>query len=203
VVDILDRYHSQRPELEARLARQQAQLARARRHKAALDLAVDVLSHIGDQVHGRWAEELNRTTGQYLQRITPSLHDFRFDPSLRFGVWPRGGDLPAQGDVRTPLLSAGTWDQLYLAVRLGLAQFIARRGPAGLLLLDDPFSHFDDDRFEHSIRLLADLAADNHQVVIFSCHRQRYEWLRTRDPKWFDECIAHRSVTALLAASRS
>ena len=203
VLDVLTRYHTERPQLEARLAQQHTQLARARRHKAALELAISVLGQIGDQVHGRWAEELNRRTGQLLQRITPTLRDFRFDPSLRFGVWPRGADLPAQGDTRTPLLSAGTWDQLYLAVRLGLADFVSRRGPGGLLILDDPFSHFDDTRFRNALRLLAELAGDRHQIIIFSCHHQRYEWLRAGDPKWFDQYIAHRSVTALLAATRS
>jgi hypothetical protein len=197
VVDILDRAHVEQPKLEAMLAEREGALARARRHKAALELAIGVLGDIGHQVHGQWAEELNRTTGRFLERVAPRLRQFKFDPALRFGVWPVGANQPARSEDHSPLLSAGTWDQLYFAVRLGLAEFVARRGAGAVLLLDDPFSHFDDRRFEQAVRLLVELARDRHQVVLFSCQRQRFQWLQSRDADWFNAHITRRSITAL------
>jgi DNA repair exonuclease SbcCD ATPase subunit len=198
ILGILERAHTEQPELEAALAEREAALERARRHKAALELAVGVLRDIGHQVHGQWAEELNRTTGQYLQKMAPRLRQFKFDPALRFGVWAHGAQEPTRSEERTPALSAGTWDQLFLAVRLSLAEFIARRGPGGLLILDDPFSHFDDRRFERAMHLLADLTGENHQGMLFSCQRHRFEWLEEQDSQWFRENIVRRSITALL-----
>jgi len=194
VVDTLHRYHAARPALEEQLLDREAHLTRARRDKAALELAIHTLDEIGLQVHGRWAEHLNRSTCQLLERIAPTLTDLKFDSKLQFRVWHRHIEMPLAGDEGTPILSSGTWDQLYLAVRLGLADFVAQRGSGGLLLLDDPFAHFDDTRFEKAIHILSELALGRHQVILFSCQRQRFEWLRSRNPKWFETHIARRRV---------
>ena len=79
-------------------------------------------------------------------------------------------------------------------MRLGIADFIAQRGSGGLLLLDDPFAHFDDTRFRSAMRVLAEMAGGRHQVIIFSCQRQRFEWLRSQDPEWFDAHVATRRI---------
>ena len=52
------------------------------------------------------------------------------------------------------LLSAGTRDQVYLALRLAIAEFLAqgRRFP---LILDDPFINFDEIRLKNAVDLLA------------------------------------------------
>jgi uncharacterized protein YhaN len=68
------------------------------------------------------------------------------------------------------VLSSGTRDQLYLALRLAaLDQLIARQGPLPLIL-DDLFVHFDDDRTIEGLGVL-DSFADRTQVVLFTHHR--------------------------------
>ncbi|MFP4058154.1 MAG: AAA family ATPase [Candidatus Brocadiia bacterium] len=201
VVDVLTRYHEQRPELEERLAEREAQLQRARQHKEAIELALSVLEEIGREVHGRWAEELNHRTSQLLERVVPTLSDLKFDSRLQFGVWHRDGETPVRSAEDSPILSAGTWDQLYLAVRLGLADFVAQRRGGGLVLLDDPFAHFDDERFERAFRVLAEMSQGRHQVIIFSCQRQRFKWLRERDREWFADHIVQHGVARARARS--
>jgi len=209
VVDTLHRYHAAKPALEEQLLDRKAHLTRARRDKAALELAIRTLDDIGLEVHGRWAEQLNRSTCQLLERIAPTLADLKFDSKLQFRLRHRHIEKPI-GDEEgttdsnrgTPVLSTGTWDQLYLAVRLGLADFVAQRGSGGLLLLDDPFAHFDDTRFEKAIHVLSELALGRHQVILFSCQRQRFEWLRSRNPKWFETHIARRRVATEKKPSR-
>ena len=199
VVAVLDRYHAQRPGLLDAIDERQRQGARARVHRDAVTLAAEQLEAIGRQVHGRWAAELNRSTSTLLERIAPTLSDLKFDSRLHFGVWHQSGDTPVRSTEAGPILSAGTWDQLYLAVRLGIADFIAQRGSGGLLVLDDPFAHFDDPRFESALRVLADLAGERHQVVIFSCQCQRFEWLRSRGQGWFDAHVATRRIGSPVA----
>jgi len=194
VVDVLTRCHAERPRSEEELTERREQLDRARRHQAALAMAIDVLDEIGQEVHGRWAEELNRSTSHLLKRMVPSLGDLKFDSRLCFGVWHRGGEVPVRSTESSPILSTGTWDQLYLAVRLGLADFISRRATGGILMLDDPFAHFDDTRFEAAMHVLGEFASGNHQVLLFSCQRQRFQALRSRDPEWFDSAIAIQNV---------
>ena len=196
VIGILDRYNAEHPVRLDAIAQRDRQAARARVHRDALTMAVRQLDEIGHEVHGRWAEELNRSTSTLLEHIAPTLSDLKFDSRLQFGVWHQSGNTPVRSTEASPILSAGTWDQLYLAVRLGIADFVAQRGGGGLLLLDDPFVHFDDTRFENAMHVLAELAGDRHQVIVFSCQCQRFEWLRSREPQWFDAHVAPRRIGA-------
>jgi uncharacterized protein YhaN len=64
---------------------------------------------------------------------------------------------------------------MYLALRIAFAQKDAeRRGIALPLICDDPLVHFDDERSESAIKLLAEVSKV-HQVLLFTCER------RTRD----------------------
>jgi len=198
VVDLLNRYHAERPVLLECIVEREAQLARTREHRTSLEMAISVLDEIGHEVHGRWAEELNQRTSHLLERIAPTLRDLKFDSRLRFGVQHDGMTRPVSSGAPGPILSDGTWDQIYLAVRLGLADFVAQRRGSGLLIFDDPFITFDDERFEKALHVLAGLIhhQHSHQVVLFSCQKQRFQWLRERDPEWYDNHIVQQSLAA-------
>ncbi len=75
-----------------------------------------------------------------------------------------------QAAARTSdLLSRGTAEQLYLAIRLGL---IARSGAVGSslpVLMDDVLVNFDPERRQGAAEAIAQLA-DERQVVFFTCH---------------------------------
>lgn len=66
-------------------------------------------------------------------------------------------------------LSRGTREQLYLCLRLGLADAFAEQGTKLPLLLDDVLVNFDPDRARAMARVLAD-AAERHQLLLFTCH---------------------------------
>lgn len=65
-------------------------------------------------------------------------------------------------------LSAGTVDQVYLALRIGL-QDLFFEDETLPLLFDDAFVYFDDKRLE---RLLMYLNGLGRQVLLFSCHKR-------------------------------
>ncbi len=45
------------------------------------------------------------------------------------------------------------------------------------IVLDEPFSESDDERFLRIMQFVVDVLTRDHQVIIFSCHRQRHQWL--------------------------
>ena len=73
-----------------------------------------------------------------------------------------------RGHKRWPELSAGTRDQIWLALRLAAIVEAARETPFPLIL-DDVFIHFDDERSTAALRLLADVA-EHVQVIAFTHH---------------------------------
>ena len=86
------------------------------------------------------------------------------DRAVLVGLRPDGEAVPVHG------LSAGTADQLFLALRIGaVEEYLDKAGPLPFIA-DDLFIHFDDERAAAGLRVLACLAQQT-QVLIFTHHR--------------------------------
>ena len=64
--------------------------------------------------------------------------------------------------------SDGTIDQLYLALRLAVAEELTPDSP---LILDDALVRFDDTRMQAALAILEELAK-NRQVILFTCQQR-------------------------------
>jgi energy-coupling factor transporter ATP-binding protein EcfA2 len=72
--------------------------------------------------------------------------------------------------VSVETLSRGTREQLFLSLRLALADSYARRGKTLPLVLDDVLVNFDTQRAKAAATMLRDFAASGHQLLVFTCH---------------------------------
>ncbi|MCA9134716.1 MAG: hypothetical protein KDA45_16225, partial [Planctomycetales bacterium] len=68
------------------------------------------------------------------------------------------------------VLSRGTREAVFIALRLSLAAAYARRGVTIPLVLDDVLVNFDSLRAESAAKVLRDFASLGHQVIMFTCH---------------------------------
>ena len=85
--------------------------------------------------------------------------------------------------VRDPVhLSLGTCQQLYLALRIALLMTADNVGRAIPILADDILVNFDAQRRLGAARALAELA-QTRQVVLFTCHEEIVESMRSADPE--------------------
>jgi len=87
--------------------------------------------------------------------------------------------LPETASESVPLdnLSGGEQEQLYLATRLALAQAL-RRDERQLVVLDDVLTASDSGRLARVMNVLEE-AAQDLQILILSCHPERYRALKT------------------------
>lgn len=98
------------------------------------------------------------TEGKYVRIWTPlGKNQLRIDNG-------KGNSLPLE------VLSRGTREAVFIALRLSLAAAYARRGVTIPLVLDDVLVNFDAVRAESAGKVLRDFAALGHQVVMFTCH---------------------------------
>lgn len=67
--------------------------------------------------------------------------------------------------VPIELLSVGTIDLIYLALRISAAKEISKENMP--LILDESLAYYDDQRMERILNYLSEI--DNHQILIFSC----------------------------------
>lgn len=79
------------------------------------------------------------------------------------------------------LLSLGTRQQLYLALRIALLVTAENVGASLPILADDILVNFDDERRRGAARALAYLA-EHRQVILFTCHADGVTLLQEADP---------------------
>jgi uncharacterized protein YhaN len=96
-----------------------------------------------------------------------------------------GGDIQverADGLRLSPqLLSRGTGEQLYLAMRLALVREYANHVEPLPVIFDDIFVNFDPERTRNCILAVRELAA-SHQVLLFTCHPHFVAWVEENVP---------------------
>ncbi len=98
------------------------------------------------------------TEGKYVRIWTPlGKNQLRIDNAT-------GQALPLE------VLSRGTREAVFIALRLSLAAAYARRGVTLPLVLDDVLVNFDSVRAESAAKVLRDFATLGHQVIMFTCH---------------------------------
>jgi DNA repair exonuclease SbcCD ATPase subunit len=188
VEEVWRRYHQEHPDKTAQRERVAQALGRARRFKAAIELARDTIQSVATETHRRWAEFLNRRVKDLLDHFDTRAEQLRFGDDLDFSVKLSGGPQVSRGKADLQL-SAGAKDQLYLVVRLAINEYLSR-GQAPLpLLLDDPFATSDDERARAGMRLLIQHFAPEHQIIVLTCHRKRYEALAQRDHELYGERV--------------
>jgi DNA repair exonuclease SbcCD ATPase subunit len=189
------RYHTEHPEKLIQRERIERALLRARRFKEAVELARETVQRVAADTHRRWADHLNQRVGDLLGSLGSGIDQVRFGDDLDFSVRVPGGQQLTRGKADVQL-SAGARDQLYLAVRLAVGEFLARGQQPAPFLLDDVFATCDDTRTHAGMKVLVGLAARGHQVIMLTCHRSRFQAFAQQDPETWREHVQWLEVGA-------
>ena len=153
--------------LEEELARQQAEYA-------ALQLSLDALQAANTTLQNRFSPELGRRAAEIFADMTGSTWSHIL-LDREFHLSAESGSDPTRRSVQ--LLSAGTADQLYLAVRLAICEMILPPEQNPPLILDDALLTFDDARLSTTLDYLTRLGAQR-QILLFTCQGREAALLR-------------------------
>lgn len=128
----------------------------------ALELAQKALSAATGELQRRFAPRIAKRA----QELFAALTDGRYQKIML----TEDLSLDTAAQQETTLRSAqwrsdGTVDQLYLALRLAVAEELTPKAP---LVLDDAMVRFDDKRLKTALDIL-DQFAQNKQVILFTC----------------------------------
>ena len=165
----------------------QTALERARRFKEAVELAKERFQVVARETHARWSESLSTRVDELLTRFGLTHQSFQISDKLELSL-ALGGERLTQARL-DQALSAGARDQVGLALRLAICEYLARGGDKLPLLLDDPLASSDEDRTSRLFRSLAEAVRTGHQVVLLTCHRAKIEAARAADPAWFADAV--------------
>jgi DNA repair exonuclease SbcCD ATPase subunit len=169
-------YESQSESLVEECDEREAQLVRVVSYRDAVAFALGKLQVIARDVHREWSESLNSICEEMLPAIKSSYKSIRFNNDLGFTLETADLGVLTMRDI-TSRLSLGASEQLFLLRRLAVSRFLSSSDVKLPLIFDDPLVTSDDDRFLGLMRFLIEALPSEHQVLIFSCHKQRHEWL--------------------------
>ncbi len=136
---------------------------------------------------------LRRTLATYTRTRQPAVlrHASEVLLPMTGGRYPRVVQGESEHDLRVidalgrahapEELSRGTAEQLYFAVRLGLAVEFGERAVRLPLVLDEVLVNFDPTRTDAAVRALA-AVSQKHQVFLFTCHPEIVACCRTVQP---------------------
>ena len=157
-----------RADLQAQLHAQTRRRDELKLRAEALQLLVQRLEEKRQALTRRLQAPLQTRLDHYLRLVFPGG-----SMALREDLTP--GDLVRTGgDVAGfHQLSYGAQEQMALISRLAYADLLKEAGKPTLIILDDALVHSDSQRMENMQRILYD-AAQRHQVLLFTCHRERW-----------------------------
>ena len=136
----------------------------------ALTLALDTLAQARQELQRKFAPRIAQRARELMEEMTHGRYDrltLREDLSLLSGA--------AQEETLHEVLwrSDGTMDQLYVALRLAVAEELIPEAP---LVLDDAFVRFDDKRLQAALNILQQ--AGKKQVILFTCQSREKALIR-------------------------
>jgi uncharacterized protein YhaN len=140
-------------------------------------LALTILEEIEVEEKTKVVELFGRdkSVSTYFKRITGGKYvEVKFDPeAVVMSVRNPVGDWVSANE-----LSGGTLDQLYLVIRLSIAESMLGEG-RGFFILDDPFVKSDVGRLKNQLQLLKNMVSDGWQVLYFSAKKEVYDLLKS------------------------
>lgn len=155
--------------LEQALAQVKERLVKLEDMYAALTLAQETLEQAATELQRRFAPRISARARELFAQLTDNRYDrllLASDLSMEVAA--------TDEDTTHGVLwrSDGTADQLYLALRLAVAEELT---PGAPLVLDDALVRFDEKRLSSAMTILSEYAKTK-QVILFTCQSRESQW---------------------------
>ena len=158
-----------RKTLEICLSKVNARIQKLEETYCALTLAQETLAEASAQLQRRFAPQITEGAARRMETMTQGrYHRVLLNEDLELLAAAEGEGTLREANWR----SSGTMDQLYLSLRLAVAEAVAPDAP---LILDDALVRFDDERLAAAMKLLK-TEARTRQVILFSCQSREKQF---------------------------
>lgn len=168
-------------ELEAALTQKRDELAQKQAEYDAIALAMESLQSANTALQNRFSPALSRRAGELFSRLTGGKYE---SVLLDRTFSAQAGETGESVSHDAQLLSLGTLDQLYLAVRLAICESTLPADDPPPIVLDDALVRFDDERCRAALELLLE-ESKSRQILLFTCQHRESAYLSGRDDVTF------------------
>ena len=155
-----------------RLALLEAKNKKDREFYEALVLAMNVIEESSAAMRGSITPIISKTASEFLARMSSDKYNILRTNSKLGLILDKDGF-----SIGSELLSAGTKDTAYIALRLALIMQIYKNAYPPIIF-DESFCQLDDKRLANTIELLSSLANEEIQIIMFTSHLREAEVCR-------------------------
>ena len=149
----------------------------------SISLAIETIKSLSNEIKVSFGTHLNNTASKYISILTNNKYkSINVDNSLSVTINYEGRFMPLSQ------ASIGTIDQIYLALRLAIADIINSNDNILPLIFDDCFAMYDNNRLEATLRFLSSL---NSQILVFTCHTRENDISSHNSIKANSFCISN------------
>lgn len=155
-------------ELENKQRKEEVQLkGQLEEDLEAISLSKEVLNSLSEKIFESSVEQINQRASDIVSKMTDGRYqkvmiNSKFDMTIQTG----------NKFISIESLSKGTIEQIYLALRLAIIEWLWPDEEMPLLL-DDSFVFYDDERLEQTLYYLYEYY--NGQIILFTCHKRENE----------------------------
>ena len=157
-------------EIEEELRELTETVQRLQKKEAAIRLAMDAIGKAHEDLSRDFAPKVNARASEILACLTGGAHqELAMTKDYDVNLGPGVGK-------EVDYVSCGTADQVYFALRLAISELIFE-GKEVPLILDDPFTQYDEKREKEAMRFLHEYAKEK-QVILFTARPPEEPTLR-------------------------
>lgn len=138
----------------------------------AIETAMEVITESFKEMQKNFGPVINKAVGKYMSELTDDKYQ-KVKVSENYSITLRNND---DSLMQAEYLSNGTWDQIYLALRLSFIDLIFQDTKVPIIL-DEAFVQYDDKRMQKALELLYSMK-EKRQIIIFTCQKREVEYLK-------------------------
>lgn len=169
---------SKQEDVNQQLAEQKAALQGTMDKYAVMAVCQELITRVRRVYEEERQPEVLRLASAYLQQMTNGRYERIV---LKMGSQELQAEHRDHGAIRSSALSRGTAEQLYLSMRLALAEAVSHQRSIPILL-DDLFVNFDADRLHGVISVLKEVAV-KRQILMMTCHPHVVKGIQAQIPE--------------------
>jgi hypothetical protein len=158
---------------EAKLVFARLRLKAATDEANALRVLAETIMAVEKATNERFLQPVVARVQPYLNRVLPGTR-LRFDESLGIEGLERGMNVEPY-----ECISVGAREQISVITRIAFADLLGDEGFDAPIILDDALAYSDGRRFGDTLSAIA-AAARRHQIILLTCHDERYVRLGAR-----------------------
>jgi hypothetical protein len=133
--------------------------------------AISNIKEAGENIKRNTLPMLSQNFGEIAKKITNGKYDhIKVDENYQI----KALEPYLENIIDVAVLSGGALEQIYLSLRLSIADSVTKGKEKLPIILDEVFAYYDDERTFESYRMLKEFY-QNRQIVLFTCKSREIE----------------------------